>query len=123
MYHCTLPKELLAVILVACLITLTLPGIAGATAPKDIKLEYTQTTSVLKVTIDHMTLAKTMHYIKNVIIKNNGVEVGSYMYNFQPEREIFTYTYSVPANPGDTLEVKAVCNLWGSKAVSLQVGK
>lgn len=108
-------------ILVLFLANFALPGTAGATPPKDIKLDYDQATQMLKVTIVHFTLAESLHYIKHVLVKKNGVEVGSYFYKSQPERETFTYTYSLAANPGDTIEVTAACNIWGSKRVSLKI--
>ncbi|MEN6432426.1 MAG: hypothetical protein ABFD06_06010 [Smithella sp.] len=40
-------------------------------------------------------------------------------YENQPDQATFTYRYKVPATAGETFEVKASCNLYGSKTMDL----
>ena len=92
-----------------------------ATAPKSVDLVYDMKTKTLSVTIDHYTLSAGMHHIQYVEIKKNGAAVSKTEYDTQPTDELFTYTYKIPAAKGDTFEVTATCNLWGSKTSTLTV--
>lgn len=100
-----------------------LPTNASAHAPQDIKLKYDAATAVLSVTITHTTFAPTMHYVKQVEIKKNGAVVNSSSYDSQPDKTGFTYTYAVPASPGDVIEVTGSCSIFGSTTTKLDVGR
>lgn len=98
------------------------PVTVRATPPSDIQLSYDMASKALKVTIFHATPMPTMHYIKIVDIKKNGVELSKYFYKYQTDKDVAAYTYTLPAVAGDTLEVRAICNIYGDKTVSLKVG-
>ena len=115
-------KELIIVLVffAACFIY---PQTSSAHAPKDVKLSYDSQSQVLSVTITHKSPFPSFHYIKSVEIKKNGSVVSTNKYENQPDQATFTYSYKVPATAGETLEVKATCNLFGSKTVTLTVEK
>jgi hypothetical protein len=99
------------------------PTSASAHPPKDIQLSYDAASKTLTTTITHNSVAPAMHYIKQVEIKKNGTLVSSNLYKSQPDKNSFTYTYSVPAAPGDVIEVTGTCNIYGSKMVKLDISK
>ena len=68
------------------------PQSSYATAPKSVDLTYDMNTQTLSVTINHPTLFASMHHIKYVEIKKNGVTINKNKYGTQPTDSIFTYT-------------------------------
>jgi desulfoferrodoxin (superoxide reductase-like protein) len=96
-------------------------GAAQATAPSDVKCAYDAAAQTLQVTITHPSLFPTSHYIKNVEIRKEGKVILSQDYKQQPDAPAFSYTYKIQVAPGDVLDVKATCNLWGSKTVKFTV--
>jgi len=97
------------------LFSLSMVGLqASATAPRYLKLVYNPTAHTLKVTIEHLTPVRKIHYVYRVEIDKNGVVYQAYLYKSQPRFALFSYTYNVTANPGDTLTVSAYCILWGN---------
>jgi len=81
--------------------------------PADAALIYDQGKQTLSVTVTHSPFSDS-HYVKEVEIAKNGQVVGKYPCGSQPG-DTFTYTYKVPALPGDVLEAKATCSKYGSK--------
>lgn len=100
-----------------------LPTSARAHAPQDIQLGYDAVSKVLTVTITHTSIVPTLHYVKQVEIKKNSTIVNSQTYESQPDRTTFSYTYTVPAEPGDVIEATGSCNFFGSTTSKLLVGK
>jgi desulfoferrodoxin (superoxide reductase-like protein) len=99
-----------------------LPTISHATAPSIVEPTYEAATHTLSVRIRHWSFSDSLHYIKTVEVKVNGTVFSTNKYTSQPDTE-YTYTYDVTAAPGDTIEVTASCNLWGSKTVALTLPK
>lgn len=99
------------------------PENSYATPPQDVKVSYDSNSKTLTVTITHETLSQNYHYIKYVAIKKNGAIISNNQYDHQPDANTFTYTYNLPATEGDTLEVTASCNIWGSKTTTLAIAK
>jgi hypothetical protein len=99
------------------------PQTSFAHPPKDVQVSYDSTSQILTVAITHKSPFPGFHYIKSVEIKNNGSIVSANKYKNQPNQATFTYSYKVPANAGETLEVKASCSLYGSKTTNITVGK
>jgi hypothetical protein len=105
----------------AAAVFLTLcPGVVIAHSPREVKLDYDLTAQTLKATITHTGFSDS-HYINKVEIRKNGNLVSLQEYKNQPS-ETFTYSYKVTAAAGDTVEVKAYCSRFGSKAEKLAVG-
>jgi len=114
-------------IFAALLLTLTVvcfyPAMSYADAPKDVKIDYNQSTQALTVTITHKSMFGGMHYIKSVEIRKNSVPISVNNYDSQPKEVPFTYTYKVAAAEGDILEANVICSMSGSKSASVTVGK
>lgn len=96
---------------------------ASAHAPQDIRLSYDAASMTLTVKIAHSSIAPTMHYIKHVEIRKNGAIVSSSLYESQPGKTDFTYTYTLPAAQGDVIEVTGTCNFFGSGTAKLDIEK
>jgi desulfoferrodoxin (superoxide reductase-like protein) len=112
------------IILFALLSLLTVsPITAYAHPPKDITLLYNSASQTLEVTIVHESASPSWHYIKKVEITKNGKAIGVYEYKSQPDKSPFVYSYTAPGAPDEVLEVTATCNIYGSKAVKLTIGK
>jgi len=98
------------------------PPTAHATAPSAVKLAYDAATQALQVTVTHSTWLPSFHYVKRIDIKKNGDVISANVYDSQPDKLTFSYTYTIPAKEGDILEVTASCSLWGSRTEKLSVG-
>lgn len=108
-------------LLVATLVPLGFPLPAAANAPKEVKLSYDTAARSLTVQINHSSAAPTFHYIDVVEIKKGGKPFSTTEYTKQPDQAIFSYVYPVDAAPGDLLEVKVGCSIFGSKTEKLTV--
>ena len=95
--------------------------VASAHPPKDVSISYDLAGQTLSVTISHKTTFTSKHYIEAVTITKNGIALPSEEYTNQPKEKPFTYTYPVPAAPGDVFEVKATCRIFGSKEAKITV--
>ncbi|HOD28212.1 MAG TPA: hypothetical protein PKH03_03285 [Syntrophales bacterium] len=100
-----------------------LPAEAGAHAPKTVQLAYDAVTQTLSVTISHPSPNPGFHYIKRVVVRKDGKDLEKAEYKSQPVTSEFTYTYKIAGGGGDTLEVTATCNIWGSKTEMITVPK
>lgn len=96
------------------------PLSAFANAPKSVELSYNKEKQELSVKIVHPA-SFGFHYIKQVVIKKNGAEIGVNDYKSQPDKTEWTYTYAVAAEPGDELEAIATCSVTGSKTEKLKL--
>jgi hypothetical protein len=115
-------RVILIGLLFAAVFFLTLfPGMAGAHAPSEVKIDYSLTAQTLKAAITHTRFSDS-HYIEKVEIRKNGNLVSLQEYKNQPS-ETFDYSYKVTAIAGDVLEVKVFCNKFGSKTEKLTVGQ
>ena len=112
-----------ACILMTALLLALLPAPGGAHPPKEVVLSYDQAKKILEFRITHILKDPASHYIKKVEIKKNGTASGVTEYQSQPGPETFSYTYPLDAAPGDLIEVKASCSIFGSKTEKLTVGK
>jgi hypothetical protein len=92
---------------------LSIPPVS-AHPPSDMTLTYNELSKDLQVTITHTVPNPQEHYIKEVIVTINGRVVNDSRYTSQPTPDTFTYTYPVMTKPGDEIEVKASCVLYGS---------
>lgn len=100
-----------------------IPMSAMAHPPGSVKLSYNLSAQTLTVTIVHKTSAPNSHYINKVALNQNGKPAGINTYQNQPDQSEFSYTYSLPAKIGDTVEVTVTCNIYGSKTEKLIVNK
>lgn len=100
-----------------------LPLGAWAHAPKEVVLSYDQARKMLSVQISHLAKNPASHYVSKVEIKKNGQAVPAAEYQKQPQQDPFVYEYPLDAAPGDSVEVKATCNMFGSKTTKLDIPK
>jgi len=110
-------------ILFTAFVQLGFPLRADANAPKEVLPSYDAAARTLTVKITHPSSSPTFHYIEKVEIKKEGKILLSTDYKSQPDKESFSYTYPIEAAPGDVLEIKAGCSIFGSKTEKLTVGK
>ncbi len=94
---------------------------ASAHPPKEVIIGYDLAQQTLSVTISHKTTFTSTHYIKTVEIMKNGTVVATEEYTNQPKEKPFIYTYQIPAEAGDELEVKATCKIFGSGEAKITV--
>ena len=116
-------NKVLIIVLVFFAACFICPQTSSAHAPKDVQLSYDSTSQMLTVTITHQSPFPNVHYIKIVEIKKNGNAVNANNYKNQPDQATFAYSYKVSAAAGETLEVKAICSLYGSRTENLTVGQ
>ncbi len=100
---------------------LIFPLSASAHPPSDIQLSYLEKEQTLQVTITHNSFFPSSHYIKQVEIQKDGEKSAIYEYKSQPDKTKFSYVYSVPLKEGDHVEVRAFCNIYGSRTGSLVI--
>lgn len=107
-------------IMIVLLFTVSVP-VTSAHTPADVTIEYDFEQQVLNVTISHFVSDPNTHYIERVEILLNGEDHSNYTYTSQPTNNEFTYTYSVTAEDGDTIDVTAFCSIAGSASDSIVV--
>ncbi|HOF05120.1 MAG TPA: hypothetical protein PK175_05165 [Syntrophales bacterium] len=110
------------IFIIALISTFTLaPTGAGAHGPQSVVPAYDPTSKILTVTVTHNRFSAD-HYINAIEISRNGKVVLNRAYKSQAA-ETFTYTFPIDAAAGDVLEVKAVCNKFGSRTGKITVGQ
>jgi hypothetical protein len=87
---------------------------AMAHPPSDMTIAYDKGSQQLAVTITHQVDDPKTHYVRDVLVSVNGNVISNPTYHDQPAKDAFTYTYTIPAKDGDTLQVTADCVLAGS---------
>jgi hypothetical protein len=116
-------KKILIYVLLGLAFFFSYPMSVMAHPPKSLTAEYDITSQKLTVRIDHGSFSSSMHYINKIEVKKNAQVVINQTYKTQPDKNPFEYTYEIPAQAGDVLEIKASCNMYGSKTVSITVAK
>jgi hypothetical protein len=112
-----------ACILMTALLLALLPAPGGAHPPKEVILSYDQAKKTLEVRITHGVSDPAKHFIEKVEIGKAGKTLLKTEYKSQPGPTTFVYSYPLDAAPGDVIEVKAACSVFGSKTEKLTVGK
>lgn len=110
-------------ILVTTLLQFGFPFNAAANTPKEVVLTYDSAAKTLTVQITHPSSSPSWHYIQKVEITKGGKTISTTDYKSQPDQATFSYVYPIEAAPGDVLEAKASCSIFGSKAEKLTVNK
>jgi len=107
--------------LIATFLQIGFPLRAAAHGPKEVLLTYDAAAKTLTVQITHSSSSPTFHYIEKVEIKKGGKVISTTEYKNQPDKATFSYVYPIGADPGDILEAKASCSIFGSKSEKLTV--
>lgn len=89
--------------------------VAPATAhtPGPMTLDYSFSNQILTVTISHSVTDVNTHYIIQVVVEKNSVQVLTKDYTSQNTTSAFSATYAISAVHGDVLSVTAVCSVSG----------
>ncbi len=102
-------------LLIFCLVVSCIGSLpVSAHSPQTMTLSYDTPAQRLNVTITHQVSNPDTHYVFLVVIEKNDQEFNKIDYSSQPTDRDFMYSYSVPAEEGDTLRVIAECNQGGS---------
>jgi hypothetical protein len=107
--------------LLATFLQFGFPFRAAASSPNEVLLTYNATARTLTVQITHSSMSPGFHYIEKVEIKKGGKMISTTEYQNQPDQATFSYVYPIEATPGDVLEAKAICSIFGSKTEKLTV--
>jgi hypothetical protein len=101
-------------LLAGAMFVLSLFPAAYANSPQAMKLSYSHKTQVLTVTITHASDSPATHFIKEIVVSNNGKVVKRASYTSQPGDTV-AYTYPLPAKGLGLVEVTAVCSVDGER--------
>ncbi len=85
----------------------------SAHTPGPMTLDYDFSTQVLTVQVTHSVTDVNSHYIIQVVIEKNSVEVLTRDYTSQNTTAGFSATYNIAAVDGDVLSVTAICSISG----------
>lgn len=113
--------KILGLISVLFLTILIAAPAAFAHSPTGMELEYDKDEGALEVDITHSVNDPDDHYVERVEIRRNGEIVNSEDYTSQPSNSTFSYTFNVSAEDGDSLQVEAFCNQFGSITEEMEV--
>ncbi|MEI6520143.1 MAG: hypothetical protein WCO98_08925 [bacterium] len=107
--------------------TLAIGMLLGSTAvmahpPSDIQVTLDTKTHVLNVTALHQVKDAKVHYIGEIDVLINDVQVITQKFTSQTDldKQVASYTL-IDAKVGDVIKVTAKCNMFGSKTVSYTV--
>jgi len=95
---------------------------ASANPPNAIDGFYDVGRGELNITVQHMVNDPKTHFIKEVIVSKDGKEVAKKEFAFQTSHRNQTMPpFKLAAQPGESFKVKAECNIYGSREVSIDV--
>jgi len=100
------------ILLTGMMLVLSLAPATYASNPQKMTLSYDRVKQVLSVTITHPSTTPATHFIKEIIVSNNGKVVNKATYTKQPG-DTFTYTFSLPKKGLGVVEVTAKCSVEG----------
>ena len=109
--------------LMTILLTALFPATGGANSPQEVVLSYDQTKRTLEVRITHASKDPATHYVKKVEIRKADKTIAATEYQSQPGEATFAYVYPVEIGSEDVIEVKATCNIFGSKTEKIDMRK
>ena len=94
----------------------------SAHPPSKLNIKYIKENEVVFVNISH-SVTTDDHYIKSIEIQLNGENYDTFEYTSQPSRTSFSYNYTIAANDGDNIKIKAICNQFGTSTRELTIGE
>ncbi|KKM82230.1 hypothetical protein LCGC14_1321690 [marine sediment metagenome] len=92
-----------------------------AHASTNMNLAFNFNSQKLNVSLTHAVSNPNTHYILSVTIRVNGTLENSETYTDQPTTSTFTYQYNVTAGIGASIQVTAVCNVFGTLSQTIMV--
>ena len=106
-------KGLLLLGILSVLLLASQGMVAEAHSPGPITVEYNPITEILTVTVTHSTADVNSHYIYEIVVEKNSVQVDVATYTSQSETSGFTETFTITAVGGDILSATAKCSVSG----------
>lgn len=107
---------LLTLILFSCLTALS------AHPASEVKAEFDKEKNILTVEITHSVKDSESHFIDELEIELNDEEIITQKFTFQLNDEVQKALYFIPgAKKGDSIQIKAECNKFGSKKTILKI--
>ena len=98
-------------------------GLAAAHTPGPMTLEYNEATDILTVSVTHVTDSPTTHYIYEIVVEKNSVQVDSQTYTSQSDPSEVVETFTIDAEDGDVFRVTAKCSVAGQVSQQLTIGQ
>jgi hypothetical protein len=86
----------------------------NAHTPSNIVVVYDFPTQELSVTVTHGVTDVNTHYIAQIVVEKNSVQVDSEAYTSQESTTGMSETFSISAVDGDTFRVTATCSISGN---------
>jgi hypothetical protein len=86
----------------------------SAHPPANVSLDYNFSTQVLTVSVSHSVSNVNTHYIEQIVIEKNSVQVDSRDYTSQDSTASMSDTFNINATHGDILKATAICSISGS---------
>ncbi len=86
----------------------------SAHSPSNMSLSYDVDTNELAVQVTHSVDNPSAHYVEEVIVLKNSVEVASRSYTSQASSTGMSDVFSIEATAGDVISVTASCSIAGS---------
>jgi len=113
----TILMGLMFVLLVASQCT-----IVEAHSPGPMTLEYNMDTDILTVTVTHVTADVNSHYVYEIVVLKNSIQVDIESYTSQSDSSQVIETFAIAAEDGDVLSVTAKCSVAGQVTEEITVG-
>ncbi|MBS3736749.1 MAG: CHRD domain-containing protein [Candidatus Bipolaricaulota bacterium] len=105
--------------LVLPLLVISLP--AESHPPSSMELDYAGEVNTLTVRITHRVGNPSNHYVEKLTVFKNGNQVLEENYDEQEAGDGGSYVFELAARNGDSIEVRGVCNQFGSISQSIEV--
>ena len=102
----------LLTLMIALVYTLQI-SIVDAHTPGPMTLEYDADSDILTVTVIHVTADVNSHYIYEIVIEKNSVQVDVQTYTDQSDSSQVVETFTIAAIDGDVLAAIAKCSVSG----------
>lgn len=101
-----------------------LTTVACAHPPSDVLMKFDQKSKLLTITTPHTVMNAQRHFIDEIDVKVNGKTVVTQSFSSQKDAKEQAVRYIlIDAKPGDTITVRAVCNMGGELSKDLVMSK
>ena len=105
-------------LVIGILVLTLLSGHAIAHTPSGVDVSYDEQAGDLGVAITHQVDDTSMHYVKQVTIRQGETVLVSQSYTSQPGKSVFTYRYNLPhlKEKSGEITVDVECNVFGTRS-------
>jgi uncharacterized protein YdeI (BOF family) len=111
-------------LVIGILVLILLSGHAIAHTPSGVDVSYNEQTGDLGVAISHQVDDATIHYVKQVTVRQGTTVLVSQSYTSQPGKSAFTYRYNLPQlkEKSGEVTVDVECNVFGTRTGTIILG-